>query len=136
MQTVYPYQMNFAISILTRLADELDAANIPAWHVIARAAACLEQLLHGDNPDDIVEISEALSRYVGTFPDSPRRCGKNTYAAMALALTIINGYRLGMITIQTEERHPTKLPKLFIGIDMGRGDRTVFLDQRGGRHHA
>jgi hypothetical protein len=126
MQTFYAYQARFVVTGLTNLADELELADIPAWHTIASAAACLETLLYGEQPANIADVIASLKSLKLTDP-YPRRNGKFTFLLVDLAITLLDGIRLGLLDIQPKLQRPTLIAKpVWIGIDQGTGDRTVF----------
>lgn len=130
MQIIYPYQVRFAIDNLTTIAEDLEFVESPDWHVFASAAACLESLIHGVTPADIDQVSARLRAFPLPNPGA-RLFGKKTFLAVSMAITIIDGHRFGLLTIQR-----AITPDFWIGIDMGTGDRTVFHTPQGGRHHA
>lgn len=120
MQTFYAYQARLVITGLTNLADELELAEIPEWHTIARAAACLENLLHGDQPADIADITASLKELNIPNPGY-RRLGKFTFLLVDLTILMLDGIRLGMLEIQPKIKRP-----IWIGVDMAAGqDQTV-----------
>ena len=127
MQTFHSYQTQFVVTALTNFADELELADNPSWHAIASAGACLERIMHGEQPANIAEVVEAL-KLCDPFP---KRCGKFTFLLVDLSITLLEGVRLGLVDIVPKLQRPPR-PPFWIGIDMGTGDRTVF----GGRHHA
>lgn len=130
MQTIYPYQVRFAINNLTAIAEDLEFVESPDWHTFASAAACLESLIKGITPADIDQVSARL-RALSLPNPGARLFGKKSFLAVSMVITIIDGHRHGLITIQQ-----AITPAFWSGIDMGTGDRTVFHNQCGGRHHA
>lgn len=124
MQTFYSYQARFVVTGLTNLAEELELAEIPAWHAIASAAACLEHTMYGEQPADIADVVSGLKALKLSDP-FPRRCGKFTFLLVDLAITLLDGIRLGLLDILPKLQRPPR-PPVWIGIDMGTGDRTVF----------
>lgn len=131
MPTVFlPYQMRFVIAHLTKFGDLYEDAGVPEWHTLASAAACLEHLLQGDNPADIDTVAARLKAFDITTLGKSRR-DQALAAAVLIAWTIIDGHRLGLISIQPEIPRPPRRPA-WIGIDLGTSDRTVF----GGCSHA
>lgn len=128
--TVYPYQVRFLINGLTRYAEHHEEENSPHWHALASAAACLERMLQGETPTDAAEVSRRLES-LNLIDPSPMRCGKAYFHIVSLAEAMIEGHRLGLLVIQREALRYPRQP-LWIGIDIGAGDRTAF----GGRHHA
>lgn len=131
MQTFYADQARFVVTGLTNLAEELDLADLPQWHTIASAAACLERLTYGEQPADLADVIASLKALDLSNP-TPRRCGKFTFLLVDLAITLLDGIRLGLLDIQTKLQRPTLRPiHVWIGIDLGTGDRTVY-----GGHHA
>lgn len=130
MQTFHSCQTQFVVTALTNLADELDLVENPSWHAIASAAACLERTMYGEQPADIAEVVDGLKALKLSDP-YPKRCGKFTFLLVDLAITLLEGIRLGLLDILPKLQRPP-LPPVWIGIDMGTGDRTVF----GGGHHA
>lgn len=130
MQTFYSYQARFLVTGLTNLAEQLELAELPQWHTIASAAACLERLMVGEQPADLATVIASLKALRLTDP-SPRRIGKSSFLLVDLAITLLDAIRLGLLDIQPKLQRPTLRPlPVWIGIDMGTGDRTVF----GGRH--
>jgi hypothetical protein len=119
MQTFYAYQARFVITGLTNLADELELAEMSEWHAIARAAACIERLLHGEQPDDLAEITASLKALNIPKP-SVRRCGNFTFLLIDLAITLIDGIRLSLLEIQPKLQRPAIRPN-WIGIDLANG---------------
>lgn len=134
MPTIFHnYQAQYVITGLTNLADELELAEIPAWHTIASAAACLESLLYGEQPADIADVAASLKALNIPNP-SYRRFGKFTFLLVDTAIALLDAIRLGLLDIQPKMQRPQLRPQLlptWIGIDMGTGDRTVYGD-----HHA
>lgn len=129
MQIIYPYQVRFLIQSLTTLAESFDGAEGPAWHTLASAAACLERLLRGEDPANVIDITACLKDLDAPNPGD-RRCGKTLFIAVSMAITILEGHRLGLIVIRTEAPRPPR-PPVWIGIDLAVGpDRTVFGDPR------
>lgn len=130
MQTFYSDQARFVVTGLTNLAEELELADIPAWHAIARSAACLERIMYDEQPADIAEIVSGLKALKLSDP-YPRRCGKFTFLLVDLAITLLDAIRLGMLEIQPKLQRPPR-PPVWIGIDMGRGESySVKHDLRG-----
>lgn len=129
MQTFYAYQARFIVTGLTNLADELELAEMPEWHTVASAAACLESLLHGEQPADIDEVVARLKSLKLGNP-APRRSGKFTFLLVDLTITLLDGIRLGFLDIQPKFWRPPLNSTVWIGIDMGTGDRTIY----GARH--
>jgi hypothetical protein len=122
----YSYQARFVVTGLTNLADELELAEIPAWHTIARAAACLENLLYGEEPADIADVAASLKALNIPNP-SYRQFGKFTFLLVDLAIALLDGVRLGLLDIQPKLQRPTLIAKpVWIGLDLGTDDRTVF----------
>lgn len=128
--TFYSYQARFVVTGLTNLADELELAGIPQWHTIASAAACLENLLYGEQPADIADVVANL-KSLGLIDPPYRRFGKFSFLLVDLAIAVIDGVRLGLLDIQPKLQRPKLIAPVWIGIDMGTGDRTAF-----GGHHA
>lgn len=128
----YPVQLQFVIATLIKYGDIYEDCDIPTWHTLASAAACLESLLHGNEPADIDAVSRRLTEFDTTLLGKSRR-DAILASALMLALTIINGHRLGLIVIQTVHPLPPRLsrrPLRWIGLDMGTGDRTVYANGR------
>lgn len=130
VKTIYPYQVRFVINLLTSYAEIHEEEGSQHWHALASAAACLERILRGETPTDAAQVAQRLEALNVTDP-SPMRCGKTYYFAVSLAEAMIEGHRLGLLVIKREEQRQPR-PPVWIGIDMGTGDRTVY----GGRHHA
>lgn len=126
MQTFYAYQARFVITGLTNLADELELAEMPQWHAVARAAACIEHLLHGETPADIADVTASLKDLSIKNP-GVRRCGQLTFLLIDLAITLIDAIRLGLLDIQPKAER-LKIQPRWIGIDMAKpgADRTVW----------
>lgn len=128
----YPYQLRFVIDTLIKFGEIYEDCDIPAWHTLASAAACLESLLQGDEPANIDTVSKRLVAFDTGMLGKTKR-DATLAAVLMLATTIIDGYRLGLIVIQPIHPlppRPSRRPIRWIGLDMGTGDRTVF----GGRH--
>lgn len=130
MQTFHNYQTQFVVTALTNLAEELELAENRSWHAIASAAACLERIMYGEQPANIAEVVDGLKALKLCDP-FPQRCGKFTFLLVDLAISLIEGVRLGLLDILPKLQRPPR-PPVWIGIDTGTGDRTVY----GGRHHA
>lgn len=127
MQTFHAYQARLLITGLTNLADQLELAEIPQWHTIARAAACLESLLYGEQPADLADVTASLKALNVTNP-SPRLCGKFSFLVVSLAIAILDAIRLDLLDIQPKLPRPALRP-IWIGIDLATGpDRTVNLE--------
>lgn len=132
MQTFYAYQARFVVTGLTNLAEELELAEQPQWHTIASAAACLERLTYGEQPADIADVIASLKALRLTDP-SPRRIGKFSFLLVDLSITLLDGIRLGLLDIQPKLQRPTLALPVWIGIDLGTGDRTVYESAPCGR---
>lgn len=133
MQTFYSYQARLVVTGLTNLADQLELAEQPQWHTIASAAACLESLLYGEQPAELADVIANLKALRLTDP-SPRRIGKFSFLLVDLSITLLDAIRLGLLDIQPRLQRPTLRPQpVWIGIDLGAGDRTVYY---GGARHA
>lgn len=125
MQTFYAYQARFVVTGLTNLAEELELAEKPEWHTLASAAGCLERLMYGEQPAEITDVVVRLKSLNLTDP-APRRNGKFTYLLVELAITLLDGIRLGLLEIQPKLQRPTLRP-VWIGIDLATGpDQTVW----------
>ena len=129
MQTFHSYQARLVVTGLTNLADELDLAEDPAWHSIASAAACLERLLYGEQPEDLADVVAKLKALDLSNP-APRRQGRFTFLLVEMTIALLDGIRLGLLDIQPKLQRPWLIAPVWIGMDMGTGDRTVY----GGRH--
>lgn len=127
MQTINAYQVRLVITGLTNLAEALELAEIPQWHTIASAAACLESIIYGEQPADIVAVAASLKAL--NIPDpSYRRFGKFTFLFVNLAISLLDAIRLGLLDIQPKLQHPPLRP-IWIGIDLANGlDRTVNVE--------
>lgn len=132
MQTFYSYQARFVVTGLTNLAEELELAEIPAWHAIASAAACLERIMYGEQPVDITEVVAGLKALKLSDP-YPRRSGKFTFLLVDLAIILLDGIRLGLLDIQPKLQRPTLRP-VWIGIDLC--TTSAPCAPFGGRRHA
>lgn len=125
MKTVfYSYQARFVVTGLTNLAEELELAEMSEWHTIARAAACLESLLYGEQPADIANVVDGLKSMNLSNP-APRRSGQFTFILIDLTVVLLEGIRLGLLDILPKLQRPKLIAPLWIGIDLGTGDRTV-----------
>lgn len=124
MQTLYPYQVRFVISALTRYAEFHEDEESPHWHALASAAACLERILQGETPADAAEVAKRLKALEAT--------NTGYYFIVASAEAIIDGHRLGLIIVHPEIPRPPTRP-FFIGIDTGSGDRACYWR---GKSHA
>lgn len=129
MQTFYAYQARFVVTGLTNLAEELELAELPLWHTIASAAACLERLMYGEQPADLATVVASLKALKLNEP-YPRRTGKLTFLLVDLSITLIDGIRLGLIEIMPKLKRPTIITPVWIGLDMGTDDRTVYANSR------
>lgn len=128
----YPYQLQFVIATLIKYGDIYEDCEISTWHTLASAAACLESLLHGNEPADIDAVSKRLTEFDTSLLGKSRR-DATLATALMLATTIITGHRLGLIVIQPVHPlppRPSRRPIRWIGLDMGTGDRTVYADGR------
>lgn len=135
MQTFYSYQARLVVTGLCNLAEELDLAELPQWHTIASAAACLERLMYGEQPADLADVVANL-KALGLTNPTYRRFGKFTFLLIDLAIALLDGIRLGLLDIQPKLQRPTLANPVWIGIDQGTGDRTVFVSSPCGRFHA
>lgn len=127
MQTFHAYQARLLITGLTNLADELELAEMPQWHTIASAAACLESLLYGEHPADIANVTASLKALNIPNP-SYRRFGKFTFLLVSTAIVILDAIRLGLLDIQPILPRPPLRP-IWIGIDLADGpDRSVKVE--------
>lgn len=138
MQTMYPYQINAIIMPLCRIAQAFEDSYNPAWHPLASAAACLERLLSGDLPADLEQVVTRLKALDPTDPGY-RRPGKTYHFAVDMAITVLDGVRLGLI----EVRPRGDTTPVFLGVDLAEGpDISVIsppcqaYSRRGGSHHA
>ncbi|PKO49037.1 MAG: hypothetical protein CVU31_02650 [Betaproteobacteria bacterium HGW-Betaproteobacteria-4] len=126
MQILPAHNVSLVITGLTNLADELELAEMPQWHAVASAAACIEHLLHGETPTDIADVTASL-KDLGIKNPGVRRCGQFTFLLIDLSITMIDAIRLGLLDIQPKLERP-KIQPLWIGIDMAKPgkDTTVF----------
>lgn len=126
MQILPAHNVRLVITGLTNLADELELAEIQDWHTIAKAAACLEHLLHGEQPADLYDV--VMSVKVLNIPNPGyRQFGKFTFILVELAITLLDAIRLGLLDIQPKAER-LKIQPRWIGIDMAKpgADRTVW----------
>lgn len=125
MQTIYPYQAHFVITGLTNLADQLETAEIPEWHTVASAAACLESLIYGEQPADIATVAASLKALNIPNP-SYRRFGEFTFLIINLAISLLDAIRLGLLEIQPKAERPKIQPR-WIGIDMAKPGKDITI---------
>ncbi|MFZ2972282.1 MAG: hypothetical protein WA049_06555 [Ferribacterium limneticum] len=127
MQTINAYQVRPVITGLTNLAEALELAEMPQWHTIASAAACLESLIYGEQPTDLATVAASLKAL--NIPDqSYRRFGKFTFLTVNLAISILDAIRWDLLDIQPKLPRPPLRP-IWIGIDLANGlDRSVNVE--------
>ena len=125
MQTINAFQVCPVITGLTNLAEQLELAEMPQWHTIASAAACLESLIYGEQQADLATVAASLKAL--NIPDpSLRRFGEFTFLTVNLAISILDAIRLGLLDIQPKMQRPQLRP-VFLGIDQAKPgtDQTV-----------